>query len=464
MRLLYVAFYFIILGKWRLNLNKFNKLHPVQILVLFFLIVIFCGTIFLRLPISTVSGEMPSYLDALFTSTSATSVTGLVVLDTGTYWSFFGKTVILILIQIGGLGIMSFTTFGALKFGRKISLSTSLLLKEALNFDGFVGLSLITRYVFSFTMIVELLGALLLSFVFIPQYGFSEGMYISLFTSISAFCNAGFDVFGRFSSLTSYSSNAYVLIICMLLIIIGGIGFGVITEFITYRHTKKISITTKIVLVVTTMLIFIGAILYFVLEYNNPLTFKNMSLGDKILNSFFASVSARTAGFNSINLLNMRSGSIFLTCILMLIGGSPGSTAGGIKTTTIGVIILSTYHYIRNHDKTIVLKKEIPSRTINKAYILTFVSLFFISVFIILISIIHPESLLKSIVFEIFSAFNTVGLSIGLTSTLTWISKSFIIFAMYFGRVGMLTMLFAFIHKQDNKKCIKYPEARITVG
>lgn len=445
-------------------MSKLNKLHPVQILVLFFLIVIFLGTILLRLPIANVLNKPTDYLDALFTATSATSVTGLVVLDTGNYWSSFGKTVILILIQIGGLGIMSFTTFGALKFGRKISLSTSLLVKEALNVEGFKGLSLIMRYVVSFTIIVEFLGSLFLSFVFIPQYGFSEGLYISLFMSISSFCNAGFDIFGNFSSMTNYSSSPYVLIICMILIVVGGIGFGIITEFITYHHTKKISINTKIVLIVTTILIILGAILYFVLEYDNPLTFKNMSFYDKVLNSFFASVSPRTAGFNSINLADMRSGSMFLTCILMLIGGSPGSTAGGIKTTTMGVIGLSIYHYIRNHDKTVVLNKEIPQRIVNKAFILTFVSLFFISLFIVLISITHNDVSFESIMFEVFSAFNTVGLSVGLTSQLTNIGKIFIILAMYFGRVGTLTLLFAFTHKFDSKKCIKYPEARVTVG
>lgn len=446
-------------------MSKLNKLHPVQILALFFIVVIFLGAVLLSLPISSSLGESTNYLDALFTATSAASVTGLVVLDTGTYWSSFGKTVILILIQIGGLGIMSFTTFGALKFGKKISLSTSLLIKEALNFDGFQGLSLIMRYVVSFTIIVEFLGAVLLSFVFIPQYGFSEGLYISLFTSISSFCNAGFDIFGNYASLTSYFSNSYVLIICMILIIVGGIGFGVITEFITYRHTKKISITTKIVLIVTGIVILLGAVLYFILEYNNPLTFRNMSFYDKILNSFFASVSPRTAGFNSIDLANMRSGSIFLTCILMLIGGSPGSTAGGIKTTTVGVIVLSVYHYIRNQDKTIVLNKKIPSRIINKAFILTFLSLFFIGVFIILVSITHQDASFESVMFEVFSAFNTVGLSIGLTSKLTEVGKILIMLAMYFGRVGTLTLLFAFTNKIDNnKKCIKYPEARITVG
>ncbi len=446
-------------------MNRLRKLHPVQILALFFIIVIFTGAILLTFPIASNSGYGTDYLDALFTATSAASVTGLVVLDTGTYWSSFGKTVILILIQIGGLGIMSFTTFGVLKFGKKISLSTSLLVKEALNVDGFQGLSLIMRYVISFTIIVESLGALLLCLVFIPQYGFSEGLYISLFTSISAFCNAGFDIFGNYASLTNYFNSPYVLIICMLLIVIGGIGFGVITEFITYKHTKKISIMTKIVLIVTGILIVLGAVVFFILEYDNPLTLKNMSMSDKILNSFFASISPRTAGFNSINLSNLRAGSIFLTCILMLIGGSPGSTAGGIKTTTVGVIVLSIYSYIRHEKNPIVLNKEIPSRIIRKSFVLAFISLFFISTFIILISITHQNISLDAITFEVFSAFNTVGLSIGLTSKLTSIGKFLIILAMYFGRVGTLTLLFAFTNKSDNNKnCVKYPEARITVG
>ncbi len=445
-------------------MNRLKKLHPVQILALFFIVVILFGTILLTFPISSNTGETTNYLDALFTSTSAASVTGLVIYDTGTYWSSFGKTVILILIQIGGLGVMSFATFGALKFGKKISLSTSLLVKEALNVEGFQGLSLIMRYVISFTVIVESLGAFFLSFVFIPQFGFSKGLYISLFTSISAFCNAGFDIFGNFSSLTGYFDNSYVLIICMILIIVGGLGFGVITEFITYSKTRRLSLTTKIVLIVTASLIIFGASIYFILEHNNPLTLQGMSLHDKIVNSFFASVSPRTAGFNSIDLNYLRSGSVFLTCILMMIGGSPGSTAGGIKTTTLGVILLAMHSYIRNQ-KVIVMNKKIPSRTINKAFIVTFISLFFISGFIILISITHPNSPFKSIIFEVFSAFNTVGLTIGFTSKLSKIGKALIILAMYFGRVGTLTLLFAFTNKVDNnKKFIKYPEARITVG
>ncbi len=446
-------------------MSRLNKLHPVQILVLFFIIVILIGSVLLSLPISNVSGTYTNYINSLFTATSATCVTGLVIFDTGTYWSDFGRTVILILIQIGGLGVMSFTTFGALKFGKKISLSTSLLVREALNFEGFQGLSLIMRYVISFTVLVEFIGTLLMGFVFIPEYGFSRGLYVSLFVSISSFCNAGFDIFGNFSSLTGYFSNSYILIICMALIIIGGIGFGVITEFITYHHTRKVSSTTKIALIVTLIAIFAGAILYFMLEYDNPNTFGNMNLKDKIINSIFASVSPRTAGFNSVNLESMRSGSIFLTCLLMLIGGSPGSTAGGIKTTTVGVIVLFIYHYVKNQDKTIFLSKKISSKTIDKAFVLTFVSMFFISIFIILIAVTHKDVSFQSVVFEVFSAFNTVGLTIGLTSKLNLMGKLFIILAMYFGRVGTLTLLFAFTNKIDkSKKCIKYPEVSITVG
>lgn len=448
-------------------MKNFKKLYPVQILALFFVVVIIIGSFLLTMPISSSSGVATDYLDALFTATSATSVTGLVTLDTGTYWSSFGTTVILMLIQIGGLGIMSFTTFGVLKYGNKISLYTSLLMKEALNVDEFQGMSRMMRYVIAFVVVVELLGMILLSFVFVPKYGLYQGLYVSLFTSISAFCNAGFDIFGNFSSLTSYYNNVYILIICMILIILGGIGFSVITEFITYKYTKKVSVTTKIVLVVTTFLILLGAFLYFIFEYDNPLTFQNMSLGNKILNSFFASISPRTAGFNSIDLSGIRSGTVFLTCILMLIGGSPGSTAGGIKTTTVGVIILSIYHYIRNKNRTIVLGKEIPQKTINKAFIVTFVALFFISTFVILISMTDKGASLKSILFEVFSAFNTVGLSLGLTSELNDIGKVLIILAMYLGRVGTLTLIFAFTHTHDSSKKsngIKYPEVRITVG
>nr|WP_242821412.1 TrkH family potassium uptake protein [Candidatus Arthromitus sp. SFB-rat-Yit] len=448
-------------------MKSFRKLYPVQILALFFVVVIIIGSFLLSLPISNNSGISTNYLDALFTATSATSVTGLVILDTGTYWSSFGTTIILLLIQIGGLGIMSFTTFGVLKYGNKISLYTSLLMKEALNVDELQGMSRMMRYVIIFVMVTELLGMILFSFVFVPKYGLSHGLYVSLFTSISAFCNAGFDIFGNFSSLTSYYNNAYVLIVCMILIILGGIGFSIITEFINYRYTRKISVTTKIVLIVTLFLIIVGALLYFIFEYDNPLTFQNMSLGEKILNSFFSSVSPRTAGFNSIDLANIRSGTVFLTCILMLIGGSPGSTAGGIKTSTVGVIILTIYHYMRNKNRTIVLGKEIPSKTINKAFILTFVALFFISTFVILISIADKGASFRSIVFEVFSAFNTVGLSFGLTPELNSIGKILLILAMYLGRVGTLTLIFAFTNTHDGPKksnAIKYPEVKITVG
>ena len=340
------------------NFKKNIKLKGVQILTLGFILVILIGALILTLPICTTSGESTNFLDAIFTATSAVCVTGLIVVDTGTYWNMFGQTVIMILIEIGGLGFMSFTTLIAIIFGKKITLRERLILQDAMNTFNIQGLVKMVKYVLLFTVSVQFFGALLFSTQFVPEYGLKTGVFYSIFHSVSAFCNAGFDILGEFSSLTSYNSNAVVILVASALIIIGGLGFTVWNELYTTKSIKRISLHAKMVILVTAVLIIGGTILMFVFEHNNPNTMAEMSVVDKIMNSFFASVTPRTAGFNSIPTDGMTTAGKFLTIILMFIGGSPGSTAGGIKTTTIGIVFITVLCVIRGREDSEVFKKR----------------------------------------------------------------------------------------------------------
>ena len=445
------------------------KLSAVQILALGFAAVILLGAILLSLPISTNSGNSTSFIDSLFTSTSAVCVTGLVTLDTATHWNYFGRTVIIILIQIGGLGFMSFTTLLAVIIGKKITLKERLLLQEALNTFGIQGMVKLMKYIFSFTFAVEGLGALLLSTQFIPQFGFWKGLYYSIWTSISAFCNAGFDlmgsVSGKFSSITSYQNNPVIIYTISALIIIGGLGFAISSEFYNYRERKKLSLHTKVVLIITGILLFGGAILMFIFEYSNPYTLGPMGLGEKINNAFFASVTTRTAGFNTISTDGMTMAGKFLTVLLMFIGGSPGSTAGGLKTATFGILVVTLISIIKGRDDVEIFKRRISKETVYKAFAIFFLSLSLVITVILLLAATQPGANFMWIVYESVSAYATVGLSLGLTQKLNFIGKIIILVTMYLGRVGPMTVLLALTSKMKKKKVnIKYPEDKILIG
>ena len=332
--------------------NKGFKLNPMQILSLGFLLIILIGGILLSLPISSSTGEYTSFIDAVFTSTSAVCVTGLVTVDTGTHWNLFGQTVIMLLIEIGGLGFMSFTTLIAILLGKKITLRERLILQNAMNTFNIQGVVKMVKYILLFTISIQAIGALIFCTQLIPEYGLGKGLFYSIFHSISAFCNAGFDVFGGGVSLTTHNTNALVILTAAALIIIGGLGFGVWTELYNVKRIRRFSVHTKIVLLVTGFLVIGGTILMLLFEYNNPETIAAMNGGEKVLNSFFAAVTPRTAGFNSISTSGMTSAGKFLTMILMMIGGSPGSTAGGIKTTTVGVLILTVICVIKRREDT----------------------------------------------------------------------------------------------------------------
>ena len=445
------------------NFKKNVKLKGVQILALGFILVILTGALLLTLPISTTSGESTNFLDALFTSTSAVCVTGLIVVDTGTYWNAFGQTVIMILIEIGGLGFMSFTTLIAIILGKKITLRERLILQDAMNTFNIQGLVKMVRYVLVFTVSVQFFGALLFSTQFVPEYGVGKGIFYSIFHSISAFCNAGFDIFGNFSSLTSYNSNVVVIMVASALIIIGGLGFTVWSELYSSKSLKKVSLHSKMVILMTTVLVLGGTVLMFLFENNNVNTIANMSFMDKVMNSFFASVTPRTAGFNSISTDGMTTAGQFLTIILMFIGGSPGSTAGGIKTTTIGILIVTIVCVIRGREDAEVFKKRFSKDLVYKAFTLIFIGVSLVIVVTMLLSYTEKGASFIALFYETVSAFGTAGLTLGLTSELSNIGKLLIIFMMYLGRVGPLTVVLSITRKKINSG-IKYPEGKILIG
>lgn len=439
------------------------RLSGVQILALGFIIVILIGGILLSLPISSANGESTNFLDALFTSTSAVCVTGLITLDTGTHWNEFGQIVIMLLIEVGGLGFMSFATFIAVLLGKKITLRDRLLMQEAMNTFNIQGLVRMVRYVLGFTFSVQFFGALLLSTQFIPQFGFLKGVYFSIFHSISAFCNAGFDLFGGFSSVTAYSSNAVVLLTISSLIIIGGLGFTVWLELYNYRGLKKLSVHSKIVILITVVLLIGGTILMYLFEMNNPQTIGNMGFGDKILNSYFASASPRTAGFNSVSTDGMTNSGKFLTIILMFIGGSPGSTAGGLKTATFGIVILTVISVIRGREDTQVFGRRFSKELVYKSFALLIIGMALVIGVSMLLSITDPNESFINILYEATSAFGTVGLTTGVTQRLSTAGKIIIMITMYCGRVGPMTVALAFL-RNKKKQTHKYPEGKILIG
>ncbi|MBZ9688675.1 TrkH family potassium uptake protein [Clostridium estertheticum] len=447
-------------------IKKKNIYTPVQILAIGFATVIFIGAILLSLPISSKSGKITPFIDCIFTSTSAVCVTGLVTLDTGTYWTYFGKTVIMFLIEIGGLGFMSVTTLVFLILGKRITLKGRLIMQEAMNVNSLQGLVKMAKYVLIFTFSVEGIGAVLFSTQFIPQFGLAKGIYYSIFHAVSAFCNAGFDLMGNFSSVTAYADNSVVILTISALIAIGGLGFYVWAEIYNSKGLKRLSLHSRVVIYTTLVLIVGGAILMYIFEMNNPDTMQGMSIKGKFLSSIFASVSPRTAGFNSIPLDKMTMGAKFLTIILMFIGGSPGSTAGGIKTATAIVLFMTVVSVVKGREDTEVFQKRISKDIVYKAFAITVISLALVIIVTMILSITEQKGLpFEYFLYEATSAFATVGLTLGLTTKLTFVGKIIIALTMYAGRVGPLTIILALAKSKNSKSgTIKYPEGKILIG
>lgn len=451
-----------------------NYLTTTRIIALGFLVTIIVGTILLSLPISVNQGEHADWMTAAFTSTTSVCVTGLVVVDTFSYWSLFGKCVILILIQIGGLGFVSIMTLFMLLLRKKMTLKNTMLLQDAFNLNSKQGLLKFAVKVIKGTIFIEVLGALLYSFYFCRRFGFLKGVWFSVFHSVSAFCNAGIDILGP-DSLIKYQSNPGILLTTAYLIVMGGIGFIVWWDVVEaakkmrYQHTgiksvwNGMHLQTKIAVVTTLFLLLTGTVLIFVLERKNTETIGGFSTGDKILNSFFQAVTFRTAGFASFSQKALRPATALLGIVFMLIGGSPVGTAGGMKTVTIAVIFFTFVAMIRNHDETEVFHRSIPVTVVKKAVAILFLFLNTILLMTILLLATNDVNLIDGI-YEVTSAVCTVGLSRDLTASLNTIGKILIILCMYIGRVGPISMVVAFNTQTGKHRLLHYPEEHVIVG
>lgn len=444
--------------------KKINELelNPPRVLALGFGILIFIGAILLNLPIASQNGKSIGFINALFTSASSVCVTGLVVVNTANYWTLFGKIVIISLIQMGGLGFMTMATLMALIIGKKITLKERLIIKEQLNQKTMSGLVNLTKYAILSTFAIEGIGAILLSTRFIPRYGLAKGIWFSIFHSISAFCNAGFDIIGN--SIIPFADDLIVNLTISFLIIIGGLGFATYIDLSRNKKFKRLSLNSKLVITITIALIISGTVLIYVIEWDNPNTLAPLGIKDRILASFFQSVVTRTAGFNSVDISKLEDTTAFIMILLMFIGGSPGSTAGGIKTTTFGAVILTTIAVIKGHKDVEVYKKRISQEIIYRSLAIVSVGLFLVICVSMMLTITEDGTFLD-LLFETTSAFATVGLSRGITPNLTTFGKIIITITMYFGRVGPLTMAFAFAKKQkDHSASYRYSEENIMVG
>ncbi|KHD15502.1 TrkH family potassium uptake protein [Clostridium butyricum] len=435
-----------------------------QISAISFMSIILIGALLLTLPISSRSGEATPFIDALFTSASATCVTGLVVYDTYTHFSLFGQIVILSLIQIGGLGFMIIATLFSLMLKRKIGLKERGMLQESVSTIHIGGIVRLTKHILFGTVIFEAIGAIILALRFYPDMGLKQGLYNGVFHSISAFCNAGFDLMGRFepsSSLTLYSGDIVVNLVIMSLIVVGGVGFLVWEDIFTNKlKFCKYRLHTKIVLVVTATLIIVPAIIFYSIERTN--SFAGMGATESWLASFFQSITPRTAGFNTVNIAELSEGSILLTIILMVIGGSPGSTAGGVKTTSFAVIILSLIASIRHTEDINVFNRRLERDVIKKAYDVITIYFMCCALAVLLICALQPFGL-KEVFFEVVSALSTVGMSTGITPDLNSLSKFIITLLMFFGRVGSLSVALVFSEKKEYIP-IRKPVEKISIG
>lgn len=437
--------------------------NPAQVLVMGFAIIILIGTILLNLPQSSVDGKSIGLINALFTATSAVCVTGLVVVNTAVHWTVFGKIVILVLIQIGGLGLMTMATMIALILGKKITLRERLIMREELNQFSLVGLVKLIKYVIISTLIIEVIGATLLAIRFIPIYGTIKGVWFSIFHAISAFCNAGFDLIGE--SMIPFVDDIMVNLTIGLLIIIGGIGYTVLIDLINHRSIRRTSLHTKLVLLITSILLLLGFIFIFVSEYSNLDTIGGLPFADKITSAMFQSITTRTAGFNSIDMASLRSSTTFLFIILMFIGGSPGSTAGGIKTTTFGVIMLTIRSVLKGDKDVEVYNRSISSKLIYKALAVIGIGMLIIIFVTMILTVTEAGYDFLDLLFEVVSAFGTVGLTRNVTSNLSIVGKIIIASTMFVGRLGPITVAFALTKKErKNKGYYKHPEGKILIG
>lgn len=440
------------------------KLNYTEIIVLGTLFLIIIGALLLSMPISSREGTYTPFTDSLFTAASAFCVTGLIIYDTFKHWSIFGQLVILTLIQVGGLGFMTIITLFSMFLRRKIGLKERRLLMESANTLKIGGIVYLVKKILIRTFIFESIGAILLSLKFVPLMGLKEGLYNGIFHSISAFCNAGFDLmgkYGQFSSLTAFVDDPIVNFTIMSLIVIGGLGFVVWDDIAeNFINFNKYHLHTKIVLFTTAILILGGTVIFYIIEYNHSMA--SFSIIERILASLFQSITPRTAGFNTINLSQLSQGGSLLTMVLMIIGGSPGSTAGGIKTTTFLTLLISAWASAKQSSDVTIFKRRLETDSIKKASAITVIYLTIAFVSIMLISAVQDFSL-EEITFEVFSAIGTVGLTMGITPNLNTFSKILISLLMYCGKVGVLSVAAVIAEKKEPSPLCR-PFEKIIIG
>ncbi|MDP1511547.1 TrkH family potassium uptake protein [Paenibacillus sp. CMAA1739] len=438
------------------------RLSPPQIFVAGFAIIILIGSLLLMLPISNTTGKPLAFIDALFTAASATCVTGLVVKDTGLFFTTFGQIVIVALIQIGGLGFMTMATLIGLVFKRRISLRERLILQEAMNQTSVEGIVGLIRKVLWYSLIIEGVCAAIFSIRWSFDMPVGRAIYFGIWHAISMFNNAGFDLFGEFRSLTGYVYDPIVNFTAMFLIISGGIGFVVMSDLVEYRKRKRLSLHTKVVLSMTAVLIVVGTLVIFVFEFTNPKTLGSLDWGGKVLGSLFQSVTPRTAGANTLDIAGLRQATQFFIIILMFIGASPGSTGGGIKTTTFALLIGAVFSMLRGREDIVLFRYRLAQARIYKALTITLLGLLFVIGVTMILSATEDHHFLM-ILFETVSAFGTVGLSMGLTPDLTVVGKLVITLTMFAGRLGPLTLAYA-LGPKKGKELYRHPEGKIIIG
>ena len=453
---------------------KKRRLSSTQIIVLGFLGAIFAGTLFLMIPAATAEGEHTSFLTALFTATTSICVTGLVVVDTFSHWSFLGQLIILLLIQIGGFGVITLYSSIMMMLKKSFTLRTRLLIQDYYNLDSIQGLIRFLIKVIKGSFFVEGLGVILYSFMFIPRFGFFKGLWVSIFNAVSAFCNAGMDVIGN-CSLIEYQTNVPMNLITIFLIVSGGLGYVVWFDCIenikkTFKHKyslktfwRRLGEHSKLVISLTLFFLISGTVLILTFEWNNPETIGNLSFGNKLLTSFFQSVTFRTAGFATIPQESLTPSTCLVGCIYMFIGGSPVGTAGGVKTVTVFVVLLNVMSFIRNRTEPVVFSRSISEKLINKANAIVISNLLLTIVLIVALMQTCSVPLIDA-AYEIFSATGTVGLSRALTSSLNVPGMIIVMIGMYAGRIGPISMALFFNTSRSEKNEIKFSSGHYIVG
>ena len=447
-------------------MSRKKRVNPFRMIVASFLGLILVGTLLLMLPISSRANVYTAPLTAFFTATSATCVTGLIVVDTASYWSGFGQAIILVLIQIGGLGFMSIIALFFFALRKHVGLRSRLMIMQSFNLDSLDGVVRFLRNVLISTLCLESLGAVILSVRFIPDYGFLKGIWCGIFHSISAFCNAGFDIVGirnGASGMVVYAHDSTVLLTLAALFIIGGLGFFVWEDFISKRRFRNLRVHSKLALITTAILLIGGMLLILLTEWNNPGTIAGFSFKDKLVNAFFQSATPRTAGFNSLDQGLLSEGGKAITILLMYIGAGGGSTAGGIKTVTVAVLFLSTLSTLRGKRDLIIFGRKIETRQVTSAAAMLVISIA-LTVFGALIISVREGIPYMQTIFETVSAYSTVGLSTGITAQLGGLSRIILIMLMYLGRIGVITFTVGLLFKSQDVSEVTYPTEGVMIG